>query len=480
MFRKLIIYLLAFNIAFIPIQRANAVVPVVAGAIWAVEIAAPHAIRYLATEIAISSVVKAVQVSNAYYSATSTLANAKFLSHFKSKASIGIAAFTGVLAALGYSLTNDGTLVSDSIVESDAQEVQGFYWVCGSNIHYSSARAACEATSSFPLRVEEIDDNYVTYCRIYDTETGACYPMGNPKAWRYDCSSSPSSSASTCSPDFESSPGEPVTDEQATTNIIDHLKSLPDSEQLKFFGDSDGVIDTSLVSDIDSENAPLMPDGQSPIPDIGDPSWNNAHLITTGVAQSSDSSSPNYVSTEDWGEADYLANTVANGNDYITGINSGTIALPNTDTGSNSGSGTNVNVTVDVSGVESRIDITNSLSESILEQVTKANVTSIPINITPDKNQASSFWEPRYPDGFAGVWNNYNNNLQNTALLGWIDSFKLTYVSDGIPSWSMCFDLGFVDFGCHVIDIDGRVWLAIRAFILFTAAMLARRLVFGG
>ncbi|MCQ1061259.1 hypothetical protein LRP52_47115 [Photobacterium sp. ZSDE20] len=132
-----------------------------------------------------------------------------------------------------------------------------------------------------------------------------------------------------------------------------------------------------------------------------------------------------------------------------------------------------LNVDVDLSGVENRIDRTNALIEGL-------STSTVPINLVPDKGQASSFWESRYPDGFAGVWNNYNNNLQNTALVGWVDSFKLTYASDGIPSWSMCFDLGFVDFGCHVIDIDSRVWLAIRAFILFTSVMLARRLVFGG
>ncbi|MEZ9702154.1 hypothetical protein AB4455_24740 [Vibrio sp. 10N.261.46.E12] len=132
-----------------------------------------------------------------------------------------------------------------------------------------------------------------------------------------------------------------------------------------------------------------------------------------------------------------------------------------------------LNVDVDSSGVENRIDRTNELVEGL-------STSTVPINLVPDKGQASSFWDSRYPDGFAGVWNNYNNNFQNTALVGWVDSFKLTYSSDGTPSWSMCFDLGFVDFGCHVIDIDSRVWLAIRAFILFTSVMLARRLVFGG
>lgn len=459
--------------AFVPIQRANAVVPVVTGVIWAVETAAPHAIRYLASEIAISSIVKAVQVSNAYYSATSKLSNAKFLSHFKSKAALGVASFTGVLAALGYSLTNDGTLVSDVEVEADDKEVQGFYWKCGSTTHFSSARAACEDYSSYPLKLVEIEEDKVKYCRVYNTDTGACYSTANPVAYRYDCASSPDSTASTCSSDYEPPSGGHVTDEQAISSIIEYLESLSDSEQLQFYGDSDGVIDSTLVADIDSENAPLMPDGQTPIPNIGDPSWNNAHLITTGVAQSDDSSAPNYVSVDDWGDANYLGNTIANGNDYITGINSGAITTPGTDTGTDGSTGTEVNITVDVSGVEQRIDRTNELIEEL-------SITSVPISTVPDSSKAASFWTPYYPNGFEGVWNDFNNDFQNTALVGWVDSFKLSYVSEGIPAWTMCFDLGFVDFGCQPIEIDSRVWLAIRAFILFTAALLARRLVFGG
>ncbi|WP_234493731.1 hypothetical protein [Vibrio maritimus] len=133
----------------------------------------------------------------------------------------------------------------------------------------------------------------------------------------------------------------------------------------------------------------------------------------------------------------------------------------------------NINVDVDMTGVEERIDRTNELIGGL-------STTTVPISTTPDSSRASSFWTSNYPNGFQGVWNNFNNDFQNTALSGWVNSFKLSYVSEGIPTWTMCFDLGFVDFGCQPIEIDSRVWLAIRAFILFTAALLARRLVFGG
>ncbi|POC64939.1 hypothetical protein, partial [Vibrio vulnificus] len=453
------------------------------GAIWAVETVAPHAIRYLASEIAISSVVKAVQVSNAYYSATSKLSNAKFLSHFKSKAALGVAAFTGALAALGFSLTNDGTLVSGSSIADDAKEVQGVYWICGSNTHYSSARSACEAYSSYPLRVVESDSNSVSYCRIYNTETGDCFLTGNPKAWRYDCSSSPNSTASTCSSDFQPSNGDPLSDDEASKGIIDYLKSLSDSEQLQFFGDSDGVVDSSLVADFESDNAPPMPDGQTPIPNMGDPAWDNAHLIATGVAQSSDSSSPNYVSSNDWDEAYHLANTVANGNSHITGLNSGAVTVPDSGTGTDAGSGTgtNVNVNVDFSGVESRIDTTNSLSQSILEQVTKVNSTTVPLQSLPNESVAASFWPVKYPDGLSGVLNNFIDDMKQTPIFEWLNEFVIDLGSGSLPAFDLCFNvIAGIDFGCYTLQADAYIWSAIKACMILFSVIVSRRIIFGG
>jgi hypothetical protein len=480
MCKKILVYFMIFYVSVLPVQRANAVAPVVAGAAWAIDVAAPMAIRYLASEIAIGSVVKAVQVSNAYYSATSKLPNAKFLSHFKSKAALGVSAFTGALAALGFSLTNDGTLVSGSSIADDAKEVQGVYWVCGSNTHYSSARSACEAYTSYPLRVVESNSNYVYYCRIYNTETGACYQTGNPRAWRYDCSSSPNSTAPTCSSDFHPSNGDPLSDDEASKGIIDHLKSLSDSEQLQFFADSDGVVDSSLVADFESDNAPSMPDGQTPIPNIGDQSWTNAHLLTTGVAQSSDSSAPNYVSSSDWDEAYFLGNTVANGNDYITGLNSGVITAPDTGTGTDTGTG-DISVTVDVSGVETRLDTTNELSQSILDEVAQVNNTSVPLQAVPDESAAASFWPVKYPDGLLGVLNKFIEDMKQTPIFEWLNEFVIDLGAGSIPAFDLCFNvIAGIDFGCYTLQADAYIWSSIKACMILFSVIVSRRIVFGG
>ncbi|POB81720.1 hypothetical protein, partial [Vibrio vulnificus] len=71
--------------------------------------------------------------------------------------------------------------------------------------------------------------------------------------------------------------------------------------------------------------------------------------------------------------------------------------------------------------------------------------------------------------------------LQQTRFVDWLNSFKLQLGGDAaVPDWSMCFDLGIADFGCHDFTLDSRIWGAIRIFILITAAFLCRRLVFGG
>ncbi|MFL7017231.1 hypothetical protein AB6D16_018990 [Vibrio cyclitrophicus] len=490
MCKKILVYLIVFYISIFPVQRANSVIPVVAGAAWAIDLAAPVAIRYLASEIAISSIVKAVQVSNAYYSATSKISNANFLKFFKSKAALGTAAFTGIVAAVGYSLTNDGIFMTSGSVDvpdGDVAPQAGIGWCEASRCGSSITEVATSVCSGYQ------------YCRDFtitayrhdparDDLRTVTYHISDTNDWRVaDVQSKPcqyinsGQSVATCDDGWTPPTGEsvPVSDELATTSIVEHIESLPAEDQSLLIADSEGVLDESLIDDLTADDAPPMPSGDSGIPNIGDQSWTNAHLITTGVAQSSDSSAPNYVSTSDWDEAYYLGNTVANGNDYVTGLNSGAIANPDAGTGTDTG--TDAGLIVDVSGVETRLDTTNQLSQRILDEVVQVNSTNVSLQSVPNDSVAASFWPVRYPDGLAGVLNNFIEDMKQTPIFEWLDEFVLNLVSGSLPAFDLCFDvIAGIDFGCYTLKADAYIWSAIKACMILFSVIVSRRIVFGG
>lgn len=495
---------MAFYVAFFPVQKASGVVPLVAGAVWAIDVAAPVAIRYLASEIAISSVVKAVQVSNAYYSATSTLSNSKYLKYFKSKAALGVAAFVTVLDALGLYLSDDNFYSSDESTDEPGAAEAGYFW---SSPDGRSSSASGIADIRIASLVSSNPDNTYSYEISSQNEKGTSIRYtfyrvdtdedGNSKniyvsartAGKYPCSKLTSDESDlifSCQDGFVPNSGAKVDDTQVETQLLGYLSNLGSSDQLIYFGNSEGVIDSDLKDDFESDNVPLMPDGSTPIPNIGAPSWNNAHLIATGVAQSSDSSSPDYVSSDDWDEAYYLANTVANGNDYITGLNSGVITVPDTETTPDTGSNTDietgdVTVTVDVSGVENRLDTTNQLSQSILDELSLLNNASVSLQVAPEESSAASFWPLKYPDGLLGVLNKFIEDMKKTPIFEWLSEFVIDLGSGSIPAFDLCFNvIAGIDFGCYTLQADSYIWSAIKACMILFSVIVSRRIVFGG
>jgi len=492
MCKKILVYFMIFYVSVLPVQRANAVAPVVvAGAAWAIDVAAPVAIRYLASEIAISAVVKAVQASNAYYAASAKISNAKFLKFFKSKAALGAAAFTGVFGALGFTLTNDGTLMksgSVDIKDGDVAPKAGFGWCDSSTCGTTISEAADKVCGNY-----QYCQNYTIEAYRYDPSREDLrtvkYYVSETSVWRTsDVQSKPCNyinsgqSVATCEDGWTPPTGEnvPVSDDVAINSIVEHVQSLTPEQQKSLISDSEGVLDKDLVDDLTADDAPPMPSGEAAIPNIGDQSWTNAHLITTGVAQSSDATAPNYVSTSDWDEAYFLGNTVANGNDYVTGLNSGAITAPDTGTGTDTGTG-DISVTVDVSGVETRLDTTNELSQSILDEVAQVNNTSVPLQAVPDESAAASFWPVKYPDGLSGVLNKFIDDMKQTPIFEWLNEFVIDLGSGSLPAFDLCFNvIAGIDFGCYTLQADAYIWSAIKACMILFAVIVSRRIVFGG
>lgn len=91
-----------------------------------------------------------------------------------------------------------------------------------------------------------------------------------------------------------------------------------------------------------------------------------------------------------------------------------------------------------------------------------------------------SFYESEYPEGFAGVWETRFEQIKSTPLFDFTSQFETSYGAGSEPTWQVCFNLGFVDFGCGELGVSSNIWAAVRIFILFTAALFCRRLIFGG
>ncbi|MDO6499245.1 hypothetical protein [Photobacterium sanguinicancri] len=495
MCKKIAVYLMVFYISFFPVQRANAVVPIIAGAVYAIELAAPHAIRFLASEIAISAVVKAVQASNAYYSANAKISNLKYLKYFKTKAALGVAAFIGIIDALGYYMANDGVVMKESSIDipiGDVAPVAGYAWCHGNTCGSTVTEAAWSYVASLDY-ITSIKINPYYFDEVSQDHRDVDFLMSGDRKWAgsgktFDLRPCQyvRGVVESCQEGYTPPNGQSVivNDAVLSSSLLSHISTLDKDKQKELLADSFGVLDADLARDFEAENAPLMPDEKTPIPDIGDQSWKNAHLIASAKAQSSDSSKPNYVSTADWDEAYYLANVVANGNDYITGLNSGEISVtkPGDKTGGEAGTGTgDVSVTVDVAGVESRLDTTNQLSESILNEVKSINSSTVDLQQMPDESKAKSFWPKRYPDGLSGVLSKFIENMKQTPIFKWLDQFVLNIGSGTAPVYEFCFGtIANIDFGCLELKADSYVWVGIRSALIISALLMARRLVFGG
>lgn len=90
-------------------------------------------------------------------------------------------------------------------------------------------------------------------------------------------------------------------------------------------------------------------------------------------------------------------------------------------------------------------------------------------------------YEPKYPDGLQGVWDDKKEQLKGTALVQLVDSLMPKHQSGSCPSWTLDLDLGGQwGFGVHMLEPPCWIWSALRALVLVGALLLARRLVFGG
>ncbi|MEW6470519.1 MAG: hypothetical protein AB1458_16530 [Bacteroidota bacterium] len=100
----------------------------------------------------------------------------------------------------------------------------------------------------------------------------------------------------------------------------------------------------------------------------------------------------------------------------------------------------------------------------------------------PGVVQPESWWEKKYPNGVAGVFNDFMIHAQSTPLFGLAGGFTNCLPSSGsCPSWVFSANLGGnMNFGSFELQPPCWIWDAIKGIMIFSALLLARRLIFGG
>ena len=93
------------------------------------------------------------------------------------------------------------------------------------------------------------------------------------------------------------------------------------------------------------------------------------------------------------------------------------------------------------------------------------------------------FYEPKYPDGLGGVWGDFKDDvMQKSGMNEFFDAFKMP---TGVATSDLCFNFDFkmgniIDLGEQGFCISENIILIVKALLIISAFLMARRLVFGG
>jgi len=124
--------------------------------------------------------------------------------------------------------------------------------------------------------------------------------------------------------------------------------------------------------------------------------------------------------------------------------------------------------------------------------------TPTPVSTTPDPNVTTEatpdlsasdtpledipkLYEPKYPDGIVGVWNQKKADLKSTPLISLV-STVMPNLGDGgtCPTWTIDLDLGIANYGSHNVAPPCWIFAVLKSIVIVSALLLARALVFGG
>jgi hypothetical protein len=103
------------------------------------------------------------------------------------------------------------------------------------------------------------------------------------------------------------------------------------------------------------------------------------------------------------------------------------------------------------------------------------------VDTSPTLTTTDSFWTPRYPNGMSGVLEGRQAQVENTAIVTWLNSWSFANAGS-CPSFNIDMNLGFINFGSGQLFSSGMcyIWDILRAIFILTALFTARSLIFGG
>lgn len=95
-----------------------------------------------------------------------------------------------------------------------------------------------------------------------------------------------------------------------------------------------------------------------------------------------------------------------------------------------------------------------------------------------DAGNPSSWWTSVYPNGIQGIINDKKSDFQQT------DAYKsmtqnIDVGSGTLQPWQLCFNAKALNFGCFNLEIPPFVLAFVRLIMLFSAAILCRRMLIG-
>jgi hypothetical protein len=164
-------------------------------------------------------------------------------------------------------------------------------------------------------------------------------------------------------------------------------------------------------------------------------------------------------------------NITYGGNQYTTNVTNTSTTINNTTNNGNTVTTTTTTTTNEPTPQET--DFCKLHPQSIVCESGSPSDVELP--------EVPKLYEPKYPDGMKGVWDQKKDQMHNTPLLQLAGQLMpQTGDSGTCPSWVIPLDFGFVDFGSGDVSPPCWLWPILKAIVIVCALLLARALVFGG
>lgn len=107
------------------------------------------------------------------------------------------------------------------------------------------------------------------------------------------------------------------------------------------------------------------------------------------------------------------------------------------------------------------------------------NESGVTFDDVEPSDSLEGFYTPAYEDGWNTVWQNNQEAWEQNPVKTYIASWEIN-VSGNYSLPEICFNLGIANFGCHQLTIDERFFPFIRIIFIFSALVLARQITLGG